>query len=133
MRRLCIKLSHYSNLNQVINQWEMTASEVPKKDYKPRTNAVSFYGREKFVRETLNSGSGMCDTTKKDKVMPIHFYKVALCGTSSTAEHNTLSSTVVSVQKGKKRRLSSEEDQSSAPLSKRQSLSAEDLDLLNSY
>ncbi len=42
MRRLCIKLSHYSNLNQVINQWEMTASEVPKKDYKPRTNAVSF-------------------------------------------------------------------------------------------
>ncbi len=78
----------------------------------------------------------MCDTTKKDKVMPIHFYKVALCGTSSTAEHNTVSSTVVSVQKGKKRRLSSEEDQSSAPLSKRQSLSAlsaEDLDLLNSY
>lgn len=121
---------------QVINQWEITASEVPKKDYKPRTNAVRFYGREKFVRETLNSWSGMSDTTKKDTVVPIHFYKVDLCGTSSTAEHNTLSSTVVAVKKGKKRRLSTEEEQSSAPLSKRQSLSAlsaEDLDLLNSY
>uniref|UniRef100_A0A671QJJ1 Leucine-rich repeat-containing protein 42-like n=1 Tax=Sinocyclocheilus anshuiensis TaxID=1608454 RepID=A0A671QJJ1_9TELE len=121
---------------QVINQWEITASEVPKKDYKPRTNALRFYGREKFVRETLNSCSGTSDTTKKDKVVPIHFYKVDLCGTSSTAEHDTLSSTVAAVQKGKKRRLSTEEDQSSAPLSKRQSLSAlsaEDLDLLNSY
>lgn len=78
----------------------------------------------------------MSDTTKKDKVNAIHFYKVDLCGTSSTAEHNTLSSTVAAVQKGKKRRLSTEEDQSSAPLSKRQSLSAlsaDDLDLLNSY
>uniref|UniRef100_A0A8C2E2L1 Leucine rich repeat containing 42 n=1 Tax=Cyprinus carpio TaxID=7962 RepID=A0A8C2E2L1_CYPCA len=121
---------------QVINQWEITASEVPKKDCKPRTNALRFYGREKFVRETLNSCSGTSDTTKKDKVLPIHFHKVDLCDTSSTAEHNTLSSTVAAVQKGKKRRLSTEEDQSSAPLSKRQSLSAlsaEDLDLLNSY
>uniref|UniRef100_A0A673H5T0 Leucine rich repeat containing 42 n=1 Tax=Sinocyclocheilus rhinocerous TaxID=307959 RepID=A0A673H5T0_9TELE len=91
----------------------------PKKDYKPRTNALRFYGREKFVRETLNSWSGTSDTTKKDKVVAIHFHKIDLCGTSSTAEHNTHSSTV--------------EEQSSAPLSKRQSLSAEDLDLLNSY
>ncbi|XP_050980706.1 leucine-rich repeat-containing protein 42 [Labeo rohita] len=121
---------------QVINQWEITASEVPKKDYKPRTNALRFYGREKFVRETLTSLSETSEVTKKDKVVPIHFYMVDLCGTSSTAEHNTHSSTVAAVQKGKKRRLSTEEEQSSAPLSKRQSLltlSAEDLDLLNSY
>uniref|UniRef100_A0A671P8D2 Leucine rich repeat containing 42 n=1 Tax=Sinocyclocheilus anshuiensis TaxID=1608454 RepID=A0A671P8D2_9TELE len=94
---------------QVINQWEITASEVPKKDYKPRTNAL----------QTLNSWSGTSDTTKKDKVVAIHFHKIDLCGTSSAAEHNTHSSTVAA--------------QSSAPLSKRQSLSAEDLDLLNSY
>ncbi|XP_043076580.1 leucine-rich repeat-containing protein 42 isoform X2 [Puntigrus tetrazona] len=123
---------------QVINQWEITASEVPKKDYKPRTNALSFYGREKFVRESLNSWSGTSDTTKKDKVVAIHFYKVDLCDTSSTADQNTLSSTAAAaaVQKGKKRRLSTEGEQSSAPLSKRQSLSAlsaEDIDLLNSY
>ncbi|XP_048020465.1 leucine-rich repeat-containing protein 42 [Megalobrama amblycephala] len=120
---------------QVINQWEITASEVPKKYSKPRTNALRFYGREKFVRETLNSMSGTSDTTNKDKVVPIHFYTVDLCGTSSTAEHSTHSSTVAAVHKGKKRRLS-EEEQSSAPLAKRQSLpalSAEDLDLLNSY
>ncbi|XP_051990539.1 leucine-rich repeat-containing protein 42 [Xyrauchen texanus] len=43
---------------QVINQWEIRAAEVPKKDNKPRTNALRFYGREKFVRETLNSLSG---------------------------------------------------------------------------
>uniref|UniRef100_A0A672M424 Leucine-rich repeat-containing protein 42-like n=1 Tax=Sinocyclocheilus grahami TaxID=75366 RepID=A0A672M424_SINGR len=118
--------------DQVINQWEITASEVPKKDYKPRTNALRFYGREKFVRETLNSWSGTSDTTKKEKVVAIHFHKIDLCGTSSAAEHNTHSSTVAAVQKGKKRRLSTEEEQSSAR-SKHQSLSAEDLDLLNSY
>ncbi|ROL44646.1 Leucine-rich repeat-containing protein 42 [Anabarilius grahami] len=120
---------------QVINQWEITASEVPKKYSKPRTNALRFYGREKFVRETLNSMSGTSDTTNKDKVVPIHFYTVDLCGTSSTAEHSTHSSTVAAVHKGTKRRLS-EEEQSSAPLAKCQSLpalSAEDLDLLNSY
>ncbi|XP_067309149.1 leucine-rich repeat-containing protein 42 [Pseudorasbora parva] len=120
---------------QVINQWENTASEIPKKDFKPRTNALRFYGREKFVRETLNSLSGTSATTNKDKFVPIHFNTVDLCGTSSTAEHGTHSSTVAATHKGKKRRLS-EEEQSSAPLAKRQSLSAlsaEDLDLLNSY
>ncbi|XP_056096933.1 leucine-rich repeat-containing protein 42 [Rhinichthys klamathensis goyatoka] len=120
---------------QVINQWEITASEVPKKDSKPRTNALRFYGREKFVRETLNSWSGTSATTNKDKVVPVHFYTVDLCGPSSTAEHNTHASAVAAAHKGKKRRLS-EEEQSSTPVSKRQSFSAlsvEDLDLLNSY
>lgn len=159
--------------NQVINQWEITASEVPKKCSKPRTNALNFCeffnfiymftlshnyyiqyknisdiinnlcnvyicfvdGREKFVRDALNSMSGTSDATNKDKVVPIHFYMVDVCGTSSTAEHSAHSSTVAVVHKGKKRRPS-EEEQSSAPLTKRQSLSdlsAEDLDLLNSY
>ncbi|XP_056600354.1 leucine-rich repeat-containing protein 42 [Triplophysa dalaica] len=121
---------------QVINQWEITASEVPMKEDKPKTNALRFYGREKFVCETLNSLSRTNDVTKEDKVL-VHFYKLDSCGGIASVEHNTHPTTVATVQKGKKRRLSVEvEEQSTVPLAKRQSLSAlsaEDLDLLNSY
>lgn len=119
---------------QVINQWEVTASEVPKKEHKPKTNALRFYGREKFVRETLNSLSGSSDTTNEYKV--VHFYKLYPRGLNSAAEHNMHSTTAATIEKGKKRSLSMDEQQSSTPLAKRQSLStlsAEDLDLLNSY
>lgn len=93
-------------------------------------------GREKLVCETLNSLSWTNDVTKEDKVL-VHFYKLDSCGGIASVEHNTPPTTVATVQKGKKRRLSGEvEEQSIVPLAKRQSLSAlsaEDLDLLNSY
>lgn len=94
-------------------------------------------GREKFVRETLNSLSGTSDIANEDKVL-VHFYKLDPCGGIPSVEHNTHSTFhVATVQKGKKRRLSvEEEEQSSVALAKRRSLSAlsaEDLDLLNSY
>ncbi|XP_056322681.1 leucine-rich repeat-containing protein 42 [Danio aesculapii] len=115
---------------QVINQWEITAAEVPKKDPKPRTNALRFYGREKFVRDMLNSWSETSDAsdTNKDKAVPIHFCKVDGC-VQSSASGDTCSTT----QKSRKRRLSTEEGQSAAPVAKRLPLSVEDLHLLNSY
>lgn len=74
--------------------------------------------------------SGTSDVANEDKVQ-VHFYKLDPCGAN-----NTHSTTDATVQKSKKRRLSAEEEQNSTPLAKCQSLSAlsaEDLDLLNSY
>ncbi|TRY84184.1 hypothetical protein DNTS_026064 [Danionella cerebrum] len=112
---------------QVIRQWEITAAKVSKKERKPRTNAASFYGREKFIREALNSWSGTNETT--NEIEQIHFHKVKPCDSRSVSEH----STHLSPQRVRKRRPSVEEEQSFAPLAKRQSLSAEDIELLNSY
>lgn len=76
----------------------------------------------------LNSWSETSDATNKDKAVPIHFCKVDGCVWSS-ASGDTHSTT----QKSRKRRLSTEEEQSAAPVAKRVSLSVEDLHLLNSY
>lgn len=84
-------------------------------------------GREKFVREMLNSWSETSDATNKDKAVPIHFCKVDDCVQSSPSGETH------STHKSRKRRLSTEEEQSTAPVAKRLPLSVEDLHLLNSY
>ncbi|XP_031415220.1 leucine-rich repeat-containing protein 42 isoform X2 [Clupea harengus] len=124
---------------EVINQWEVSAAQLSKKDMKPRTNALRFYGREKFVRETLNSTPVVCNK-QDDVILRLQFYRpdqnlqtlqVKLTG-------NTDSKTDLPAQKGMKRKLSMENENAvvSSMTAKRQSVSsfsAEDLDLLNSY
>ncbi|XP_072547172.1 leucine-rich repeat-containing protein 42 isoform X2 [Salminus brasiliensis] len=121
---------------EVINQWERKASEVQKKDAKPRTNALQFYGREKFVRETIHA---TCDDQKSQEVQTrIHFHKPDPHCTSQQAGHSKdpHSQTALTTQVGRKRRLSNERDKDMSPPAKRQpvnSFTADDLDLLNSY
>ncbi|KAK1786272.1 hypothetical protein P4O66_017967 [Electrophorus voltai] len=118
---------------EIINQWEMKASELPKKDSKPRTNALQFYGRKKFVRERMHS---ICYDAKSDEKTIIHFHKSDPDSTSQQVGHSTGSLTKLAIQI-KKRKLSTEQENNQGSLTaKRQALcnfSAEDLKLLNSY
>ncbi|XP_060744191.1 leucine-rich repeat-containing protein 42 isoform X1 [Tachysurus vachellii] len=119
---------------QVINQWETKAAELPQKTLKPRTNALHFYGREKFVRENVHS---VCnDAQPEEKTSIIHFHKLDL---HSPSERATDSHTHMNTQRGKKRKFSKEQEEhvNSHSAAKRSSspcpLSAEDLELLSRY
>lgn len=63
---------------QVINQWEATAAEVPKqkKVQESKTAAFRFFGREKFVREVLTASP----LVEKDaeETPSLHFHKPAM-------------------------------------------------------
>ncbi|KAG7321542.1 hypothetical protein KOW79_014400 [Hemibagrus wyckioides] len=119
---------------QVINQWESKAAELPEKNPKPRTNALQFYGREKFVRETVHS---MCNQNQcEEKMSIIHFHKLDL---HTPPDHTADTHTHLNSQCGKKRKFSREPEehlntQSEAKRSVSPCpLSAEDLELLRSY
>ncbi|XP_062411012.1 leucine-rich repeat-containing protein 42 isoform X2 [Sardina pilchardus] len=119
---------------EVVNQWEVNGAKLPEKDIKPRTNALRFYGRERFVRETLNSTPVVCNKSD-DVILRLQFYRPALQGDIAV---DADSKTDMPAQKGTKRKLSMENEKAavSSKSSKRQSVSsfsAEDLDLLNSY
>ncbi|KAG9264727.1 leucine-rich repeat-containing protein 42 [Astyanax mexicanus] len=123
---------------EVINQWERKASELRKKDSKLRTNALQFYGREKFVRENIHTKSEVQKI--QNECTTIHFYKPDPHSTSQQTEHkkDTPSRTVLTPQTGRKRRLCNEREEKEglSPPAKRQpvrSFTADDLDLLNSY
>ncbi|XP_027012493.1 leucine-rich repeat-containing protein 42 isoform X2 [Tachysurus fulvidraco] len=119
---------------QVINQWETKAAELPKKTLKPRTNALHFYGREKFVRENVHS---VCnDARPEEKTSIIHFHKL---DPHSLSECVTDSHTHLNTHCGKKRKFSKEQEEhvNSHSAAKRSAslcpLSAEDLELLSRY
>ncbi|MCI4386206.1 hypothetical protein PGIGA_G00059810 [Pangasianodon gigas] len=119
---------------EVINQWETKAAELPKKNPKPGTNALQFYGREKFVRESLRSACN--DSQREDKTSIIHFHKL---DRHTPSQHTTDTHTHLNTPSGKKRKFSTEQEEhmNTHSAAKRSAsvrpLSAEDLDLLNSY
>lgn len=128
---------------QVVNQWETNGSQMPKqkKIDESRTSALRFFGRQKFVREVLNAAPLVCDNEDEAKREILHFFRPAPNDhkpekqTPSTTHHQA----VPSWHNIKKRQRQSERRDSShqSPPAKRQpsssALTAEDIDLLNSY
>ncbi|KAL6471661.1 hypothetical protein MHYP_G00203110 [Metynnis hypsauchen] len=119
---------------EVINQWERKASELPNKEPKPRTNALQFYGREKFVRERIHSTYN--DRRTEGQMTIIHFYKPH--SPTQQTGHSKDTSAALTTLMGRKRRLSGEKEEQAerSPPTKRppeSTFSAEDLNLLNSY
>lgn len=127
---------------QVVNQWETNGSQMPKqkKIDESRTSALRFFGRQKFVREVLNAAPLVCDEDEAKREI-LHFFRPAANDhkpekqTPSTTHHQA----VPSWHNIKKRQRQSERRDSShqSPPAKRQpsssALTAEDIDLLNSY
>lgn len=126
---------------QVVNQWEISSSQMPKqkKIEESRSSALRFFGRQRFVRDVLNAAPLVCESEDEAKKEKLHFYRPA--ENSLKTEKRTSSATnhqVTSCQNTKKRQRQSEMCDSSCqnPPTKRLSLSAltaEDVDLLNSY
>ncbi|KAM7379604.1 hypothetical protein PAMP_005148 [Pampus punctatissimus] len=120
---------------QVVNQWETNSTQMPKqkKIEESRVSALRFFGRQKFVRDVLNAAPLVCEREDEEKGEKLHFYR---------PEKHILSATNNPVktpwQNIKKRQRQSERCDSShqSPPPKRSSssaLTAEDIDLLNSY
>nr|XP_046263572.1 leucine-rich repeat-containing protein 42 isoform X2 [Scatophagus argus] len=127
---------------QVVNQWETNGSQMPKqkKIDESRTSALRFFGRQKFVREVLNAAPFVSESDKEAKRERLHFYRPAT--NSHTPEEQTRSKTnhhaKASWHDLKKRPRQSEKCDCprQSPPPKRLSssaLTAEDIDLLNSY
>uniref|UniRef100_UPI0037E943C2 leucine-rich repeat-containing protein 42 n=1 Tax=Semicossyphus pulcher TaxID=241346 RepID=UPI0037E943C2 len=127
---------------QVVNQWETNSSHMPKqkKIDESRSSALRFFGRQKFVREVLNAAPVVCESKEDAKSDRLHFYKPA--ANSHIPEKLTPSSANPQAKPSwhniKKRQRQSERCDSSpqSPPTKRLSssaLTAEDIDLLNSY
>ncbi|XP_044223800.1 leucine-rich repeat-containing protein 42 isoform X1 [Thunnus albacares] len=127
---------------QVLNQWETNGTQMPKqkKIEESRISALRFFGRQKFVREVLNAAPLVCEREEESKGERLHFYRPA--ANNHTPEKQILSATNHQAktpwQNIKKRQRQSEKCDSShqSPPTKRSSssaLTAEDIDLLNSY
>lgn len=127
---------------QVVNQWETNSTQMPKqkKIEESRISALRFFGRQKFVREVLNAAPLVCEREEESKGERMHFYRPA--ANNHTPEKQILSATNHQAktpwQNIKKRQRQSEKCDSShqSPPTKRSSssaLTAEDIDLLNSY
>lgn len=127
---------------QVVNQWETNNTQMPKqkKIEESRISALRFFGRQKFVREVLNAAPLVCEREEEAKGERLHFYRPA-------ANNHISEKLIISAsdhqakthwQNIKKRQRQSERCDSShqSPPTKRLSssaLTAEDIDLLNSY
>ncbi|XP_010744515.2 leucine-rich repeat-containing protein 42 isoform X1 [Larimichthys crocea] len=127
---------------QVVNQWETNNSQMPKqkKIDESRTSALRFFGRQKFVREVLNAAPVVRESEEEAERERLHFYKPA--ANAHTPERQTCSSTNRQAEPSrhnvKKRQRQSERCDGSrqSPPTKRlpsSALTAEDIDLLNSY
>ncbi|XP_034744617.1 leucine-rich repeat-containing protein 42 isoform X2 [Etheostoma cragini] len=127
---------------QIINQWETNSSQMPKqkKIDESRASALRFFGRQKFVREVLNTAPLVCESEEETKKERLHFFRPA--ANNHTPEEQAPSTTTIQAKPAwhniKKRQRQSERCDSShqSPPTKRLSssaLTAEDMDLLNSY
>ncbi|KAF7652483.1 hypothetical protein LDENG_00096160 [Lucifuga dentata] len=121
---------------QVISQWETNSAQMPKqkKTEESRTSALRFFGRQKFVREILNTKPLVLETEEEAKKERLHFYK--------PAENNQNPPTTHHQSKFPQDNIKKREHQSdrcgwhSSPPAKRLASSAltiADMDLLNSY
>lgn len=128
---------------QVVNQWEMIASQVPKqkKIEESRKSALRFFGRQKFVSDVLNSTPLAREKEQQEKTEKLHFHRPAP-GHFNT-EENVARPTYNHNHGGKKRQRHLEGGSGGgrphsphSPPAKRfssSSLSVEDVDLLNRY
>lgn len=127
---------------QVVNQWETNSSQMlkQKKIDESRTSALRFFGRQKFVRDVLNAAPLVCESEEEAKTERLHFYRPA--ANSHIPEKQTPSTAATQAMPSwinvKKRQCQSErcdslhQDRPTKRLSS-PSLTAEDIDLLNSY
>ncbi|XP_049930487.1 leucine-rich repeat-containing protein 42 isoform X2 [Epinephelus moara] len=128
---------------QVVNQWETNGSQMPKqkKIDESRTSALRFFGRQKFVREVLNAAPLVCDNEDKAKREILHFFRPAANDhkpenqTPSTTHHQAVPSwhNIKKRQRQLERRDSSHQSPPAKRLPSSSALTAEDIDLLNSY
>ncbi|KAJ8406289.1 hypothetical protein AAFF_G00305200 [Aldrovandia affinis] len=122
--------------DQIVNQWEIHMAEIakPKKDVQPRTEALRFYGRHKFVQETLKVPPLVFDNTYSKRMQ---FYKPA--PNNQVQPKGNTSRPTKSVPQNKRKRIldsTTEGNSDSGPPEKRaasEPLSVEDWDLLNTY
>ncbi|KAM9719749.1 leucine-rich repeat-containing protein 42 isoform 2-T2 [Menidia menidia] len=124
---------------QVINQWETNGSQMSKqkKIEESRTAALRFFGRQKFVRDVLNATplSGEESCTEQ-----LHFYRptsnnhLTEIQVSPTTNHQVKSPSC-NLKKRKQEPGTCSASHNSPPTkrSPSSSLTAEDMDLLNSY
>ncbi|XP_023263176.1 leucine-rich repeat-containing protein 42 isoform X1 [Seriola lalandi dorsalis] len=127
---------------QVVNQWETNSSQMPKqkKIEESRTSALRFFGRQKFVREVLNAAPLVCESEEEAKRDRLHFYRPEA---KNHIPEKQVPYTVNQQEKTswhniKKRQRQSERCDSlrRSPPTKRSpssALTAEDIELLNSY
>ncbi|KAG7229052.1 hypothetical protein INR49_013171 [Caranx melampygus] len=127
---------------QVVNQWEINSSQMPKqkKLEESRTSALRFFGRQKFVREVLNAAPVVCESEEEAQRDRLHFYRPAAKNhiLEKQVPHTINQQVKSSWHDSKKRQRQSERSDSShdSPPTKRlpsSALSAEDIELLNSY
>ncbi|XP_061099505.1 leucine-rich repeat-containing protein 42 [Conger conger] len=121
---------------QIVNQWEIHMLELskPKKDVQPRTEALRFYGRHRFIQETLKAPPQVFDKSYSKR---IQFHKPAPNNQTQSTGNKSIPTKARSQSK-RKRTLDSllEGSSDSSPPEKRvssPSLTVEDWDLLNSY
>ncbi|XP_070775518.1 leucine-rich repeat-containing protein 42 isoform X2 [Enoplosus armatus] len=127
---------------QVVNQWETNGSQMTKqkKIDESRTSALRFFGRQKFVREVLNAAPLVCESEGEATRERLHFYRPAANShipekqTPSTTTHQTKPSwyNIKKRQRQSDRCDSSHQSRPTKRLSS-SALTAEDMDLLNSY
>uniref|UniRef100_A0A8C6UJG5 Leucine rich repeat containing 42 n=1 Tax=Neogobius melanostomus TaxID=47308 RepID=A0A8C6UJG5_9GOBI len=124
---------------QVINQWETSGTQMPKlkKLEESRTSALRFFGRQKFVRDILNAAPVVFEKENDANEETLHFYKPS--GNNLIQEKQPTSSSACNeVRPYSSKRPQTDSCDSEAPPAKRSSASAsaitaEDMDLLNSY
>ncbi|XP_028284059.1 leucine-rich repeat-containing protein 42 isoform X2 [Parambassis ranga] len=125
---------------QVVNQWETNNSHMPKqkKIEESRTSALRFFGRQKFIREVLNAAPLIHDNTQDSEREKLHFYRPEGNNRIKEIPLPTNHKVKTAPNNIKKRKHQSDTGDAShkSPPSKRPSssaLTAEDMDLLNSY
>uniref|UniRef100_A0A665WV58 Leucine-rich repeat-containing protein 42 n=1 Tax=Echeneis naucrates TaxID=173247 RepID=A0A665WV58_ECHNA len=125
---------------QVVNQWETNGSQMPKqkKIEESRTSALRFFGRQKFVREVLNAAPLLCERDEEANKDRLHFYRPAAKDILEKQFPNTLNHQAKTSWCNVKKRHQSETCDSlhQSPPTKRSpssALTAEDIDLLDSY
>ncbi|KAF3698738.1 Leucine-rich repeat-containing protein 42 [Channa argus] len=127
---------------QVISQWETNNSQMPKqkKLEASRTSALRFFGRQKFVRDVLNAAPTVCESEEDANRERLHFYKATANKNIPEEQHPYTSNQKAKPSrlnvKKRQRQLESRDSSHHSPPTKRLStsaLSAEDIDLLNSY
>ncbi|KAK2822662.1 hypothetical protein Q5P01_022727 [Channa striata] len=122
---------------QVISQWETNNSQMPKqkKLEESRTSALRFFGRQKFVRDVLNASPVVCESEEDANSERLHFYKPTPDEQLPYTSNHKADPSRLDVKK-RQRQSNSCDSSHHSPPTKRLStsaLSAEDIDLLNSY
>ncbi|XP_072219638.1 leucine-rich repeat-containing protein 42 isoform X2 [Leuresthes tenuis] len=127
---------------QVVNQWETNGSQMPKqkKIEESRTAALRFFGRQKFVRDVLNAAPLNGENVEVSSREKLHFYRPTTSShvterQISSATNHQVKSPCNNVKKRKQEPGTCSASQKSPPIkrSPSSSLTAEDIDLLNSY